>query len=72
MTAIILALLGGVVGAALLNDFGGFVVGAAIGALGGWVAELGGPRAAARAAARSAEGVAGEGRSCRAGAARAG
>ena len=42
MTMVILALLGGVVGGALLSDFGGFVFGAAVGALAGWVLELGG------------------------------
>jgi predicted lipid-binding transport protein (Tim44 family) len=42
MTVVILALLGGVVGGALLSDFGGFVFGAVVGALAGWVLDLGG------------------------------
>src|SRR5262245_6553405 len=37
---IVFALLGGVLGGALLSDFGGFVFGAALGALAGWVVEL--------------------------------
>jgi len=37
---IVFALLGGVVGGALLSDFGGFVFGAAVGALAGWVVDL--------------------------------
>ena len=41
MTVVILALLGGVVGGTLLSDFGGFVFGAVVGALAGWVLELG-------------------------------
>ncbi len=42
MTVVILALLGGVVGGALLSDFGGFVLGAVVGGLAGWVADLAG------------------------------
>ena len=42
MTAVILALFGGLVGAALFRDFGGFVVGLVVGALAGWVADLAG------------------------------
>jgi uncharacterized membrane protein len=42
MTAVILALFGGLVGAALFRDFGGFVVGLVVGALVGWVADLAG------------------------------
>src|SRR5512139_3228598 len=37
---IVFALLGGVVGGALLSEFGGFVLGAAVGALAGWVVDL--------------------------------
>jgi uncharacterized membrane protein len=40
MIIVIFALLGGAVGGALLSDFGGFVLGAGVGALAGWVAEL--------------------------------
>ncbi len=42
MAAFVLALLGGIVGGALLSTFGGAVLGAAIGALAGWVSELAG------------------------------
>ena len=42
MTVVILALLGGVVGGAFLSDFGGFVLGAVVGGLAGWVADLAG------------------------------
>jgi uncharacterized membrane protein len=42
MTVVILALLGGVVGGALLSDFGGFVFGVVVGGLVGWVADLAG------------------------------
>ena len=67
MTVVILALLGGVVGGALLSDFGGFVLGAVVGGLAGWVADLRGPSPHARAAARSPQGVrrAGTGRRSR-------
>jgi uncharacterized membrane protein len=42
MAVVILALLGGVVGAALLSDFGGFVFGLVVGAVAGWVLDLAG------------------------------
>jgi len=42
MTVVILALLGGVVGGALLSEFGGLVLGAVVGGLAGWVADLAG------------------------------
>ena len=42
MAALVFALLGGIVGGALLSDFGGAVLGAAVGALVGWVSELAG------------------------------
>jgi uncharacterized membrane protein len=42
MTVLIFALLGGVVGGALLDELGGFVLGAVVGALAGWVADLAG------------------------------
>jgi uncharacterized membrane protein len=42
MTALILAVFGGVVGSVLFRDFAGFVPGALIGALAGWVADLAG------------------------------
>jgi uncharacterized membrane protein len=62
MTALILAVFGGVVGSVLFRDLAGFVPGAAVGALAGWVADLAGRvgklekaleanKAAARAAA---------------------
>ena len=40
MTVVILALLGGVIGAASLGEAGGFVLGVAIGGLMGFVADL--------------------------------
>jgi uncharacterized membrane protein len=66
MTALILAVFGGVVGSVLFRDFAGFVPGAVIGALAGWVADLAGrvgkleklleaSRAAAARAALAAE-----------------
>ena len=42
MTAVIFALLGGVVGGALLQNFGGAVLGGVVGLLAGWVADLAG------------------------------
>jgi uncharacterized membrane protein len=42
MTALILAVFGGVVGSVLFRDFAGFVPGAVVGALAGWVADLAG------------------------------
>jgi uncharacterized membrane protein len=42
MAVLILALIGGVVGAALLSDFGGFVFGLVVGAVAGSVADLAG------------------------------
>src|SRR5687768_13131022 len=42
MAVLILALVGGAVGAALLSDFGGFVFGLVVGAVAGWVVDLAG------------------------------
>ena len=71
MTVVILALLGGVVGGALLSDFGGFVLGARRRRARGLGRRSRGPRAHARAAARGPESGrrAGTGRRSAAGAA---
>src|SRR5688572_6496226 len=42
MAVLILALVGGLVGAALLSEFGGFVFGLVVGAVAGWVVDLAG------------------------------
>jgi uncharacterized membrane protein len=42
MTVVIFALIGGVVGGALLSEFGGFLFGLVVGGLVGWVADLAG------------------------------